>query len=66
MYYHAFKDKIIPNLITVLSKVLGMIPFMLHGKKDVFWFAFAMGTIGGLIFSLIILVLVLPAFIIVK
>lgn len=61
LYIRAFNHKIIPVLLTVLSTVLGLIPFLLEGEKDVFWFAFALGTMGGLLFSLIAIVLFMPA-----
>lgn len=59
-YIRAYNHKIVPILLTVLSTLLGLIPFLLDGKDDVFWFAFALGTIGGLVFSLIALVLFMP------
>lgn len=61
LYIRAFNHKIVPVLLTVLSTVLGLIPFLLEGEKDVFWFAFALGTMGGLLFSLIAIVLFMPA-----
>lgn len=60
-YLKAFNIKIIPILLTVLSTALGFIPFMC-GEKEGFWFPLAVGTIGGLVFSLIGIVLFLPAF----
>lgn len=63
LYVRAYNHKIIPILLTVLSTVLGLIPFLLEGEKDVFWFAFALGTMGGLLFSLVALVLLMPAWV---
>lgn len=60
-YLRAYNHKIIPILLTVLSTVLGLIPFLLDGPNEVFWFSFALGTMGGLLFSLIALVFFLPA-----
>ncbi len=60
LYVRAFNHKIIPILLTVLSTVLGLIPFLMDGPEEVFWFAFAIGTMGGLLFSLIALVLFMP------
>lgn len=37
-------------------------PFLFDGPSEVFWFDFAIGTILGLVFSVIALVLYLPAF----
>ncbi len=60
LYVRAFNHKIIPILLTVLSTVLGLVPFLMDGASEVFWFAFALGTMGGLFFSLIALVLFMP------
>lgn len=60
-FVKAFNHKIVPTLLTILSTALGLIPFLLDGPNEVFWYAFALGTIGGLAFSLIGLVFFLPA-----
>ena len=60
-FVRAFNHKIIPTLLTVLSTALGLIPFLLDGPDEVFWYAFALGTIGGLTFSLLALIFFLPA-----
>lgn len=62
-YIRAFNHKIVPILLTVLSTVLGLIPFLMDGESEVFWFAFALGTMGGLAFSLIALVLFMPVWV---
>jgi multidrug efflux pump subunit AcrB len=60
-YVTAFNHKIIPILLTILSTVLGMIPFLIDGPDDQpFWYALAVGTIGGLLLSIIPLFLFLP------
>ena len=60
-YIRAFNHKIVPIMLTVLSTVLGMIPFLLDGPDDQpFWFSLAVGTIGGLSFSLAALLLFMP------
>ncbi len=61
LYLKAFNYKIIPILLTVMSTVLGFIPFLI-GQKQAFWFALSAGTIGGLIFSLIGIFFYLPLF----
>jgi multidrug efflux pump subunit AcrB len=61
-YVNAFNYKIIPILLTILSTMLGLVPFIWNGQKEVFWFSFAVGTIGGLVFSLIALLFYLPLF----
>lgn len=60
VYKKAFNHKIIPALLTILSTSIGLIPFLIGEQKDVFWFSFAAGTIGGLIFSLIALFIYFP------
>lgn len=52
-YLKAFNGKIIPIFLTKLSTIIGLIPFLLTGKDERFWFALAAGTIGGLVFSII-------------
>ena len=59
-YLRAFGRKIRPISLTVLSTVLGLIPFLFDGPGEVFWFAFAVGTIAGLLFSVLALLLWLP------
>lgn len=58
----AFNIKIIPILLTILSTTLGLIPFLSDGKNEVFWFAFAVGTMGGLLFSILGIFIFLPVF----
>lgn len=60
IYVKAFNHKIIPVLLTILSTVLGLIPFLLDGKKEQFWFSFAIGTTGGLLFSIVALFFIMP------
>jgi multidrug efflux pump subunit AcrB len=49
-------------LLTILSTVLGLVPFIWGGQKEVFWFAFVVGASGGLIFSLVAILFYLPLF----
>ena len=62
LYVKAFNHKIIPILLTVISTIVGLIPFLLYGQNEVFWFALGVGTIGGLLFSLIGIIIYLPLF----
>ena len=62
-YIKAYNHKIIPILLTIISTILGMIPFLIAGKNESFWFALAAGTIGGLLFSIFAIVFYLPLFI---
>lgn len=62
-YLKAYNRKIVPIMLTIISTVLGLIPFVYDGKDEVFWFAFAIGAMGGMIFSIIALIVYLPIFI---
>ena len=60
-YVKAYNHKIIAVLLTIISTVLGLVPFLIDGPKaEEFWFSFAIGTIGGLLFSIIALVFFMP------
>lgn len=62
LYFKAFNYKIIPVLLTIISTVVGLIPFVWHGQNEAFWFSFAAGSIGGLVFSLLGIFFYLPMF----
>lgn len=62
LYFKAFNYKIIPIILTISSTIVGLIPFVWHGQNEAFWFSFAVGSIGGLIFSLIGIFFYLPMF----
>ncbi|HMQ08815.1 MAG TPA: efflux RND transporter permease subunit [Saprospiraceae bacterium] len=62
LYTDAFFGKMTPVILTVLSTALGLTPFLLYGKNEAFWYALAVGTIGGLLFSLVAVVFIMPAF----
>lgn len=61
-YLKSYNHKIIPIFLTIVSTILGLIPFVYEGSKEVFWFSFAVGAMGGMVFSIIALVLYLPLF----
>lgn len=61
-YVKAFNRKITAILLTVLSTILGLVPFLFDGPDEVFWFAFAVGTIGGMLSSVIALLVYFPVF----
>ncbi|MFN6088515.1 MAG: efflux RND transporter permease subunit [Cyclobacteriaceae bacterium] len=52
--------KIKPITLTVLSTCLGLVPFLIGGNKEIFWFALAVGTIGGLVISIAFIIFILP------
>ncbi len=58
----AIAGKAQPIMLTILSTCFGLIPFIMQGQNEVFWFSLAIGTIGGLIFSLVGIFICLPAF----
>ncbi|MCD6347437.1 MAG: efflux RND transporter permease subunit, partial [Bacteroidales bacterium] len=62
LYLKAFNGKIIPIFLTVMSTVLGLVPFLSGGEDNTFWFSLAVGTMGGLLFSILALIIFLPAF----
>lgn len=58
-YLKAWNTMITPIILTIASTILGFIPFLIKGS-EVFWRALAAGVIGGLFFSMVVIVLVLP------
>jgi len=65
-YLKAYNHKITPVLLTVLSTSLGLIPFLIGGRDEGFWFSLAVGAIGGLIFSLLAMIIWLPLLVVSK
>ena len=59
-YTAALGAKLVPILLTAVSTALGLLPFLIFGTQADFWYALAAGTIGGLAFSIILLLTVLP------
>ena len=64
-YQKAVRHKQGPILLTVLSTVVGMVPFLLYDREP-FWYALGIGTIGGLLVSLLAVALYLPLFLVGK
>lgn len=65
-YVRAYNHKITAVFLTILSTVLGLIPFFIDGKEEPFWFSFAVGAAGGLLFSVVAIVFVMPIFLKIK
>ena len=61
-YLSAWNAKIIPILLTVISTILGFIPFLIGSNVADFWISLAIGTMSGLIFSVLVLMIYLPLF----
>lgn len=62
LYVKSFSRKITPITLTIISTVLGLLPFLTDGPEEVFWFDFAVGTISGMLFSIIAVVFILPVY----
>ena len=63
-YLEAFRLKAVPVFLTVLSTILGLLPFLFEAKGEYdFWHSLAVGSMGGLFFSILAYVFVLPIFI---
>jgi multidrug efflux pump subunit AcrB len=60
LFLKAYNHKIIPIILTTLSTIMGLLPFLLAGKDEGFWFSLAAGATGGLLFSLVAVVVWLP------
>lgn len=61
-YLKAFNLKIVPVLLSTLTTVAGLVPFLIFDKVTGFWTAFAAGTIGGVLVSVPLLIVFLPLF----
>ena len=62
LYLTAWNTKTLPIFLTVVSTILGFIPFMVGQGKESFWFPLALGTIGGLAMSIFGIFIYLPLF----
>ncbi len=63
VYVEAFRIKAVPVFLTVLSTALGLVPFLFDQKGDGdFWFSLAAGGMGGLLFSILAYIFVMPIF----
>ena len=60
LYLRAWNYKVMPIFLTVISTILGFVPFLIGEDKESFWFPMAVGTIGGLIMSVLGIYLYLP------
>ena len=60
-FLHAYNAKIVPIILTVISTVLGFIPFLIGDVSD-FWYSLTVGIMSGLIFSLLAMFFYLPLF----
>ena len=56
----AVRGKARPIMLTIISTCFGLVPFLIEGQNEVFWFSLAAGTIGGLIVSMFAVFICLP------
>lgn len=66
LYLRAFRVKIVPIMLTILSTILGFIPFIIGETRESFWYPLAIGTMGGLVMSILALLIIFPIFILPK
>jgi multidrug efflux pump subunit AcrB len=59
-FLKAVSYKATPILLTIFSTCFGLVPFIIGGQNEVFWFSLAAGTIGGLLLSMIGVFFFLP------
>lgn len=60
-FVKAWNYRIVPIILTTISTILGFVPFLI-GEKEGFWFPLAAGTIGGLVMSVVGILIFLPVF----
>lgn len=66
LYIRSFRVKIVPIMLTVLSTILGFIPFIIGETRESFWYPLAIGTMGGLVMSIFAILIILPIFVLPK
>lgn len=60
LYTRSLRRRISAIMLTVVSTILGFIPFLIGRTTESFWFPLAVGTISGLLFSLLAIIFLLP------
>lgn len=58
--------KFLPIILTIISTCLGLVPFLIDGQKEIFWFSFAVGVIGGLLFSVFLVFIIFPVLLFIR
>ncbi len=61
-YIRSFNYKIVPILLSATSSLLGFVPVLVNGRNEPFWYSLAICTIGGLLFSVLATIFVMPVF----
>jgi multidrug efflux pump subunit AcrB len=57
-------SKVKPLSLSMISTCLGLFPFVVLGDQEIFWFALATGTLGGMVASAVYVFVVIPGFVI--
>jgi multidrug efflux pump subunit AcrB len=65
-YIKAWNTKVFPIFLTIISTILGFLPFMVGLAREGFWFPLATGAVGGLAMSFVGLFMFLPVFLLKK
>lgn len=60
LFVKAYNHKITAVCLTILSTIFGLLPFFIDGEKETFWFSFAVGSFGGLLFSIFAIIFIMP------
>lgn len=61
-YKRAVCNKTFAIVLTVVSTILGFVPFVIDRGASLFWHSLSMGVIFGLLFSTLMIFLILPCF----
>lgn len=61
-YLRAYNHKIAPVVLTVVSTIVGLVPFFIDDQENAFWLSFATGVTGGLLLSLPAVIFIMPLF----
>ncbi len=52
-----------PIFLTTITTIVGLLPLVLYESTESIWYALAVGTIGGLVMSSILILIIIPIFI---
>lgn len=62
-YSKAYNHKIKAVFLTIVSTVLGLVPFFFD-NEDIFWYPLAIGATCGLLLSMVALVFIMPVYVV--
>lgn len=49
-------------ILTTMAACCSLIPFLVEGQEEIFWFSFSIGTLGGVVFAILAVFIALPVF----